>query len=132
MISKSDDLSWKDTVETPVEGTSSERSQTEEPIISAAGVAKTVNRAINDTAQKYFTAAGIKVDLEDIQNKIRDRPLFYLAIAAGAGFVIGGGMASKMGVALIGLVGRKAAAETTTNLGRQVLRQAAGAVQASV
>ena len=55
-----------------------------------------------------------------------------LALAAGAGFVIGGGMASKMGIALIGLVGRKAAAETATNLGRQVLRQAAGAAQASV
>jgi cob(I)alamin adenosyltransferase len=94
---KSDDPSRKDTVETPVEGTGPERSQTEEPIISAAGVAETANKAINDAAQKYFAAAGIKVDLEDIQNKIRDRPLFYVAIAAGTGFVIGGAWRQKWG-----------------------------------
>jgi hypothetical protein len=39
-------------------------------------------------------------------------------------------MASKMGLALLGLVGRKAAAETATNFGRQILRQAAGGAKA--
>jgi hypothetical protein len=127
----SDDPNQKDTVEAPLEGTSSERSQTEEPIVSASGLAEKANRAINDTAQKYLAAAGIKVDLEAVLDKIRDRPLFYLAIAGGVGFVIGGGMASKMGLALIGLIGRKAATETVTNLGRQVLRQATGVAQTS-
>ena len=35
-------------------------------------------------------------------------------------------MASKWGLALLGLAGRRAAAETATNFGRQMLRQAAG------
>jgi hypothetical protein len=127
---KSDDPNQKDSVEATVEGTGPERSQAEEPIVSAGGAAKAASRAINDTAQKYLAAAGI--DLEDLQYRIRERPLFYLVIAAGAGFVIGGGLASKMGLMLIGLVGRKAAAETATNLGRQVWRQAAAGAQASV
>jgi hypothetical protein len=37
-----------------------------------------------------------------------------------------------MGLALIGLVGRKAAAETAANLGRQLLRQAAAGAQAAL
>jgi hypothetical protein len=128
---KSDDPSLNDTVRTPVEGASPESSQMEEPLVSAAGAAQTANRAINETAGKYLAAAGIKVDLEDIRNQIRDRPLFYLAIAAGVGFVAGGGMTSKLGLALLGLVGRRAATETATNFGRQMLRQAAGGAGAS-
>jgi hypothetical protein len=112
-------------------GASPESPQMEEPLVSVAGAAKTANKAINETARKYLAAAGIKVDLEDIHNRIRDRPLFYLAIAAGVGFVAGGGMASKWGLALLGLAGRRAAAETATNFGRQMLRQAAGGARAS-
>ena len=108
-----------------------EGSEAEESIASATGAAKKASRAVKDTVRKNLDVAGIKVDLEDIQNQIRDRPLFYLAIAAGAGFVAGGGMASKWGLALLGLAGRRAAAETATNFGRQMLRQAAGGARAS-
>jgi hypothetical protein len=123
---KMDDPTGKDSGESRAEGTGPEESEADESIASAAGAAKTADRAMKDTAQKYLGAAGIKVDLEDIESKIRDRPLFSLAIAAGAGFAIGGGMATKMGLALLGLFGRKAAAETATNFGRQILRQTAG------
>jgi hypothetical protein len=133
---KTDDPNRQDADESRVEGTGPEESKAEESkadesIASAAGAVKTANRAMKDTAQKYLGAAGIKVDLQDIENKIRDRSLFYLAIAAGAGFVIGGGMATKMGLALLGLVGRKAVAETTTNFGHHILRQAAGGAEAA-
>jgi hypothetical protein len=47
---------------------------------------------------------------------IRDKPLRSAAIAAGAGFVIGGGMATRPALALLALFGRKAAKETATNL----------------
>ena len=104
---KTDDPNSKDTAGTLREGASPESPPTEEPLVSAAGAAQTANKAINETARKYLAAAGIKIDLEDIQKRIRDRPLFYLAIAAGAGFVIGGGMATKWGLALLGLVGRR-------------------------
>ena len=127
---KADDPSSKDTAGTPGEGANPESSH-KEPLVSAAGAAKTANKAIDETARKYLAAAGIKVDLEDIQNRIRDRPLFYLAIAASVGFVAGGGMASKWGLALLGLAGRRAAAETATNFGRQMLRQAVGGGTAS-
>jgi hypothetical protein len=130
-IMKADDPSSKDTAGTPGEGASPESPQKEEPLVSAAGAAKTANKAIDETARKYLAAAGIKVDLEDFQNRIRERPLFYLAIAASVGFIAGGGMASKWGLALLGVAGRRAAAETATNFGRQMLRQAAGGGAAS-
>jgi hypothetical protein len=125
---KKEDPTGKDASESSAEGARPEESQGEESM--ASGAAKTANSAMKDTAHKYLGAAGIKVDLEDVENKIRDRPLFYLAIAAGSGFVIGGGLATKIGLTLLGLAGRKAAAETATNFGRQVLRQAAGRGQA--
>jgi hypothetical protein len=126
----SDNPIRKDT-QTPVGGPEPVTSQSRESVVSAAGAAKSVDRAINETAGKYLKAAGIKVDLKNFQNEIRDRPFFYLGIAAGAGFTVGGGMASKLGLALLALGGRRAATETATNLGRQVLREATGGAEAS-
>jgi len=100
---KTDDPSSKIAPGPLARGASPEGEQIAEPLVSAAGAAKTANKAINETARKYLAAAGIKADLEDIQNRIRDRPVFYLVIATGAGFVGGGGMASNWGVALLGL-----------------------------
>jgi hypothetical protein len=113
------------------EGSGHEGSGHEQSIASAAGTAKKASRAVKDTAHKYLEAAGLKVDLDDIEKRIQDRPLFYLGLAAGAGFVIGGGLATNMGVALLGLFGRKAAIETATNFGRQVLRQAVSGGEAA-
>lgn len=128
---KTDDPTGKDPGESRAEGPGPRESQADESFASAAGAARTANRAMKDTTQKYLDAAGIKVDLEDIENKIRDRPSFYLAIAAGAGFVIGGGMATKIGLAMLGLFGRKAATETATNFGRQILRQVGASAKAA-
>jgi hypothetical protein len=128
---KTDDPSSKIAPGPLARGASPEGEQIAEPLVSAAGAAKTANKAINETARKYLAAAGIKADLEDIQNRIRDRPVFYLVIATGAGFVAGGGMASKWGLALLGLAGRRVAAETATNFGRQMLREATGGARAS-
>ena len=128
---KTDDPTEKDAGEPHAEEAGAEGSEAEESIASATGAAKKANRAVKDTARKYLDVAGIKVDLEATEKRIRDRPLFYLALAAGAGFVIGGGLATKTGVALLGLFGRKAAVETATNFGRQVLRQAVGGAKAA-
>jgi ElaB/YqjD/DUF883 family membrane-anchored ribosome-binding protein len=91
---------------------------------SRASAAKTVATAIRETAQKYFDAAGMKIDLEAVEDRIRDQPLLSMAIAAGAGFIIGGGLASSPGLALLGLFGRTAARDTVTNAGRQVWQRA--------
>ena len=52
----------------------------DEPI-SIAGAAKTAGTAARDTAQKYLDAAGMKVDLRDVE----ENPFCSLGIAAGAG-----------------------------------------------
>jgi len=90
--------------------------------VSTGGVAKTANRAVRDTAQKYLHMAGVKVDLENIEARLRERALISLAIAAGTGFVLGGGLATKPGVILLGLFGRVAARQTATNVGSQILQ----------
>jgi hypothetical protein len=35
--------------------------------------------------------AAVGLDLEEIQERIREKPIFYMAISAGIGFVAGGG-----------------------------------------
>jgi hypothetical protein len=106
-----------------VEESSVKRSGYEESLASAAGAANKADKAVKDTAQRYLKLFGIQVDLDDIEKKIRDRPFLYLALAAGAGFTIGGGLAINMGVALLGIFGRRAAAETTTNFVRQFVHR---------
>jgi hypothetical protein len=54
-----------------------------------------------------------------------------MAISVGVGFVAGGGMASKLGLMLLGVAGRRTASETAKNFGRQVLRQAVGGARSS-
>jgi hypothetical protein len=65
----------------------------------------------------------MKVDLKDFEERIRDRALFSLGIAAGVGFVLGGGLGTRPGVMLLGLFGRRAARQTATNIGRQVFQK---------
>jgi ElaB/YqjD/DUF883 family membrane-anchored ribosome-binding protein len=89
-----------------------------------ASAAKTVTTALRETAQKYFDAAGMEIDLEVVEERIRDRPLLSMAVAAGTGFIIGGGLATKPGIALLALFGRTAARDTVTNAGRQVWERA--------
>jgi hypothetical protein len=59
---------------------------------------------------------GINLDIVQIENSIRDRPLRSMAVAAAAGFIVGGGMATRPGVAILALFGRTAVKETATNL----------------
>lgn len=100
----------------------------EEPLLSAAGAAKTAHKAVNETLDKYFAAVGL--DLEEIQERICEKPILYMVISAGIGFVAGGGMSSKLGLTVLGFAGRRAATETATNFGHQVLRQASRGVRA--
>jgi hypothetical protein len=121
-----DDSDSKKTVESPERGNSPESPYKEEPLLSAARAATNVNNAINETIGKYLAAAGIEIDLKKIQDRVCARPFFYMATTAGFGFVVGGGMTSKLGLLLLGLGGRRVAAETAANFGRQMLQQAAG------
>jgi hypothetical protein len=42
----------------------------------------------------------------DVGEFVREEPLSALAIAAGAGFILGGGLNSRIGLALLAIVGR--------------------------
>ena len=124
-----DDLSSKNTIKSPEEMASPESPHKEEPVFSAARAATNANNAINETIDKYLAAAGIKIDLNNIQDRVRARPLFYMATMASIGFVVGGGVTSKLGLLLFGIGGRRMGADTATNFGRRILRQVAGTTE---
>lgn len=93
------------------------------PAGSAAQAADTTNNAVKDTIQKYLNSAGLNVDVRDIEQRIRGRALFSLGIAAGVGFFLGGGLATRPGVIMVGLFARTAARRAAIN-SRQVLHNA--------
>jgi 1,4-dihydroxy-2-naphthoyl-CoA synthase len=87
----------------------------DDSMTSEGGAATKADGAIRDTAQKYLDRSGIKVDLHRIEESIRERPLPAVAIAAAAGFVVGGGMVTRLGLLTLTLSGRQAARETASN-----------------
>jgi 1,4-dihydroxy-2-naphthoyl-CoA synthase len=87
----------------------------DESVASEGAAVSKADGAIRDTAQKYLDRSGIKLDLRQIEKTIREKPLRSAAIAAGAGFVVGGGMVTRLGLATLALFGREAARETATN-----------------
>jgi hypothetical protein len=46
---------------------------------------------VKNTAQGYLNQVGINFDLQQVEKTIRDKPLGSAAIAAVAGFIVGGG-----------------------------------------
>jgi ElaB/YqjD/DUF883 family membrane-anchored ribosome-binding protein len=94
----------------------------EESMSSVAKAAKKADQALRDTAQGYLNRSGIGLDLRQVEKSIRDKPLSASAIAAAAGFILGGGMAIRPAAAILVLLGRQAAKETATNLVTGVMR----------
>jgi ElaB/YqjD/DUF883 family membrane-anchored ribosome-binding protein len=98
----------------PVENDSEQR--TDEPTSPIMDAAKRTDNAIRDTVRTSLRKFGVNLDIMQIENSIRDRPLRSMAIAAAAGFIVGGGMATQPGVAILALFGRRVAEETAANL----------------
>jgi hypothetical protein len=84
----------------------------------AAEAAKKTDRAISNTAQKYISRTRTK----EVETAIRNKPLAATALAAAAGFIVGGGMASRPGLLILALLGRKAAREIAINFAGEVVR----------
>jgi hypothetical protein len=80
--------------------------------------ARKTDSAIRNTAQKYIGRGGAR----EVETTIRDKPVAAMAIAAAAGFVVGGGMASRPGSVILALLGRKAVRETAANFVGQMVR----------
>jgi ElaB/YqjD/DUF883 family membrane-anchored ribosome-binding protein len=97
------------------------------PVIDAA---KRADNAVRDTVRTYLRRFGIDLDLEQMERSIRDRPLRSVAITAAAGFIIGGGVATRPGGAILALFVRKAAIETASNLMTGMVR-GAGAIDSA-
>jgi hypothetical protein len=81
----------------------------------AKGTTKKVDNAFRDTLQSYLDRAGIKFDMRALEKNIVGKPLVAAGIAAAGGFVLGGGMATALGRAMLSLLGRKAARDTASN-----------------
>jgi ElaB/YqjD/DUF883 family membrane-anchored ribosome-binding protein len=75
-------------------------------------VAEKTDRAIVNTAQRYLKRRGVDFDLRQLEKTIREKPLSAAALAATVGFIVGGGLATRPGLAMLILFGRMAAKET--------------------
>ena len=89
------------------------------PVMKAAEKA---DKALVDTAQRYLRRRGFELDLRQVEKSIRDRPRSAAAIAATAGFIAGGGLATRPGIAMIVLFARIAARETAANFVTGLMR----------
>jgi len=93
-----------------------------ESVTPVKKVAEKTDRAIVDTAQRYLRRRGVDFDLRQIEKTIREKPLSAAAIAATAGFIVGGGLATRPGLAMLMLFGRMAARETAVNFVTDMVR----------
>jgi hypothetical protein len=93
-----------------------------EAVTPVRRVAEKTDRAIVNTAQRYLNRRGIDFDLRQLEKTIRDKPLFAAALAATAGFIFGGGLATRPGLAMLMLFARMAAKETVVNLVTEMVR----------
>jgi hypothetical protein len=73
------------------------------------------NRAFKDTLQTYMDQVGIKLDLRHIESTIRQSPLAMAAIATAAGFIVGGGLGTRSGSRMLGLLSRRTVGRTARN-----------------
>jgi hypothetical protein len=80
------------------------------------GGVKKADIAIKDTAGVYLKKFGVKLDLDQMEKWICENPLCTTMIAAASSYILGGGMATRPGAAILALLGRKAAKETAAHL----------------
>jgi ElaB/YqjD/DUF883 family membrane-anchored ribosome-binding protein len=82
---------------------------------SFAGAAKKADEALRETAQEYIDRTSVKLDLKQLEEAIRQNPMPAAGLAAAAGFVVGGGLTTSLGLGLLGLFGREAVRQTARN-----------------
>jgi hypothetical protein len=78
--------------------------------------AKRADHAIRETTTTYLKQVRVDLDFQQIEKSICEKPLTSAGIAAGAGFILGGGMATRPALALLATFGRKAARNTAACL----------------
>ena len=73
-------------------------------------------RTDRETSRKYRTEGRGDVDSARLLNFIGEQPLMCAGAAFAAGFVVGGGLAGDLGLALLGLAARTAVKNTMSDL----------------
>ena len=73
------------------------------------------DRAIRNTAQKYIS----KIRTNDVETAIGNKPLTAAALAAAAGFAVGGGRVSGPGMVILALFACEDARNLAINLSRR-------------
>jgi hypothetical protein len=73
-------------------------------------------RTNRETSRRYRNEARGDVDSARLLNFIREEPLMCAGAAFAAGFVVGGGLAGDLGLALLGLAARTAVKNTMSDL----------------
>jgi|SRR5271169_11397 len=66
------------------------------------------NKSADRAAQAGDQLEDLSGYAKDLSEFVREAPLVSLAIAAAAGFLVGGGARSRIGLAMLGIVGRVA------------------------
>ena len=61
-----------------------------------------------------------EVPSSDWSRLVTERPLTALVVAAGAGFIVGGGARSRLGLAMLGIAARIGIRQATVNFIKQV------------
>ncbi len=82
----------------------------------ASDRAKEANDEIRRTARKVADRSPIKLDVGELERFADERPLTLMAVAGVAGFVMGGGLRTKLGLTLLAIFGRRAARQSAANL----------------
>jgi hypothetical protein len=79
--------------------------------------------AIKDTVRTYLSNFGINLDPEEIEKSIRDNPLPFAAIAAAAGFIVGGGITTRPVTEIFALFSGRVAKATAANFITGMIRR---------
>lgn len=68
-------------------------------------IGRRANEAIKRTAQRYLRSVHVQLDLSQEEHFIRAKPLESAAIATSLGFILGGGLATRLGIVAFGVFG---------------------------
>lgn len=84
-------------------------------------VKQKIDRSLRKTAQRYLNRTGMRLDLSQEEEFIRSKPLQCAAIAIGVGFILGGGVTTRLGILLFGLFGRRVFRDTASDLTAEMI-----------
>ena len=103
---------------------------TEPPLQYPPSIGDRGRQIHQDVATLTADVRGTTADLERyLTDQVRRRPYSTLGVAAGIGYVLGGGLSSRLTVVLLGAATRLAAALVARELGSRILQSGSASAQ---